>query len=64
MGTSNVHDKYAIAVKNKGQVLVGHVPRELFPRYAVGFGVVMAGKLRGTVLVPGTAEESGKVLKS
>ena len=25
----NVHDKYAIAVKNEGQVLVGHVPIEL-----------------------------------
>ena len=51
-------------MKNKGQVLVGHVPTELFPRYAVGFGVIMAGKLRRNVLVPGTAEERGKVLKS
>ena len=25
----NVHDKYAIAVKNKDQTLVGHVPIEL-----------------------------------
>ena len=51
-------------MKNKGQALVGHVPTELFPRYAVGLGVIMAGKLRGNVLVPGTAEERGKDLKS
>ena len=26
---NNAHDKYAIAVKNEAQLLVGHVPREL-----------------------------------
>lgn len=44
--------------------MVGHVPTELFPRYAVGFGVIMDGKLRRDVLVLWTAEERGKVLKS
>ena len=62
------HPKYARNFsglsRNRPQALVGHVPTELFPRYAVGLGVIMAGKLRGNVLVPGTAEERGKDLKS
>ena len=41
----NVHDRYAIAVKNEDQTLVGHVPIELskiFSRYLWDYGEIEA----------------------
>ena len=41
----NVHDKYAIAVKNEDQALVGHVPIELskiFSRFLRDYGEIEA----------------------
>ena len=41
----NVHDKYAIAVKNEDQALVGHVPMELskiFSRFLRDYGEIEA----------------------
>ena len=59
---NNAHDKYAIAVKNEAQLLVGHVPRELskiFSRFLVDFWLTM-GILNLNALVSGTTEEKGK----
>lgn len=42
---NNAHDKYAIAVKNEAQLLVGHVPRELskiFSRFLADYGDIEA----------------------
>ena len=42
---NNAHDKYAIAVKNEAQLLVGHVPRELskiFSRFLADYGDIKA----------------------
>ena len=42
---NNAHDKYAIAVKNEAQLLVGHVPRKLskiFSRFLADYGDVEA----------------------
>lgn len=61
----NVHDKYAIAVKNEDQTLVGHVPIELskiFSRFLWNLYGTM-GRLRQNVLVLGTTKARGKGLK-
>ena len=45
MTHDNVHDKYAVAVKNEDQTLVGHVPIELskiFSRYLWDCGEIEA----------------------
>ena len=49
----NVHDRYAIAVKNEDQTLVGHVPVELSKIFSRVF----------TVLELGTMKARGKGLK-
>ena len=54
---NNAHDKYAIAVKNEAQLLVGHVPR-----FLVDFWLTL-GILKLNALVYGTTEEKGKDLK-
>ena len=54
----NMHDKYAIAVKNEDQTLVGHVPIELSKIFSH-----FMGRLRKNVLVPGTTKARGKGLK-
>lgn len=58
----NVRDKYAIAVKNEDQLLVGHVPIELskiFNRFLCDYG-----KMEGECIGAGTTEDRGKDLKS
>ena len=57
---NNAHDKYAIAVKNEAQLLVGHVPRELSKIFS---RVLAMGILKLNALVSGTTEEKGKDLR-
>ena len=58
---NNAHDKYAIAVKNEAQLLVGHVPRELskiFSRFLADYGDIEA-----ECIGVRTTEEKGKDLR-
>jgi len=57
----SVHDKYAIAVKNEDQTLVGHVPIELSKIFSRFYRTL--GRLRHNVLELGTAKARGKGFK-